>query len=122
MSARQRGALIRAVRRGARVGEEDRPVAAEVARRELLRLTQNVRPGRVLVFRVLQGLAAVFLAVVAVSAARNDDPLPAVLYGAAAVVFGSSALLARRRLDRQVARLARALEVNSPAQGEGLEV
>lgn len=118
LSARERGAIIRAVRRGDRVAEEDRPLAVEVARREVQRLTANVRPGRVLVWRVVQGLAAVFLLLVAIASFAAGDVARAGLYLAAALLFGSSALFAQKRLDDQVGRLARALEVNGPGQDD----
>ena len=122
MPARRRGALIRAVRRGDRVGDDDRALAVEIARREIARITRNASPGRVTVLRVLQGVAAVFLVLVTLAALSVGDGWLAAFYGGGALLFGSSALLARRRLDRQVARLARAIEVNAPAQDGAVEV
>lgn len=113
LPARQRGALIRAVRRGAQVAEPDRPLAAHLAQREIERVTNVVRPGRLTVWRAFQALAAVVAALATVAAVVSGDVGPALLYGACAVLFGSSALLARRRLDRQVARLTAARDANS---------
>ncbi|HVF04613.1 MAG TPA: hypothetical protein VNA20_07235 [Frankiaceae bacterium] len=113
LPARQRGALIRAVRRGDEVSEPDRALAAHIAQRELDRVTNVVRPGRLTVWRVFQALAAVVAALAAVTAVVNGDILPALLYGTGAVLFGTSALLARRRLARQVGRLVAARDANS---------
>lgn len=117
LSARQRGALIRAVRRGALVAEPDRPLAAEVAARELERIGRNVRPGRLRVWRAVQGVVAVFCLFVAAAAVTAGDSVRAAAFAAGSFVFGSSAVLARRRLDRQVARLTRARDVNGAPQG-----
>jgi hypothetical protein len=122
LPARERGALIRAVRRGERVAEADRPLAYEVATRELARINRNVRPGRLLVWRVGQGLLAVLFLFVAAAAVTAGDELRAAVFGALSAVVGSSALLARRRLDRQVARLTAARDMNAPPQGTPPEV
>lgn len=112
LPARRRGALVRAVRRGDLVGEPDRALAVAVADSELTRL-RGISPRRLLVARAVQGAVAALLALVTavyVSAGR----WPAVVaYGAGTVLFGTSALLARRRLDRQVARLELARERNA---------
>ena len=112
LPARRRGALVRAVRRGDLVGEPDRALAVAVADSELTRL-RGISPRRLLVARSVQGAVAALLALVTavyVSAGR----WPAVVaYGAGTVLFGTSALLARRRLDRQVARLELARERNA---------
>ena len=120
LSARERGALIRAVRRGERVAEADRAVAVTVADKELARIDRAIRPRRLLVWRALHGTAAVLCLLVAVAAVTVGDALRVVVFGAGAALFGSSALLAQRRLDRQVARLAAARAVNAQEDRPGV--
>ena len=112
MSARQRGALIRAVRRGEQVAEPDRPVAAAVARRELTRLT-SVRPGRVRLVRLVHAGIALCMAVLTAAHVSAGKWGGVVIYGGLAVVFGTAALLAPRRLAHEIGRAAQALERNS---------
>lgn len=112
LSVRRRGALIRAVRRGERVAEEDRALAVALATRELDRLTEVVRPARLTMWRVLHAIATVLLALAALASALAGRWAGVAFFGIGAAVFGSSALLARRRLARQVERLAAARDLN----------
>jgi hypothetical protein len=80
-------------------------------------VTTVVRPRRLAVWRLLHGGFAVVCAALAVIYALAGSPGGAVLPAVGALVFGTSAVRAPQRLDRQVGRLALARDRNAPEAG-----
>lgn len=113
MGGRERGALLDAVRAGRAVDPADAAIAVAVADRELKRLARVGRPARVTLWRMAHGIVAAWFLFWTVPMTLRGYWLGAVLAGAMAVVFGASALFARRRLVRRIGLVKQSRNLNA---------
>jgi hypothetical protein len=105
MGRRERAAVLDAVRAGAAVDPADAAVAVAVADRELRRLARVGKPFRMRVWRTAHAVAALWFLVLVVPMTLGGYWVGAVLAGLLAVVFGASAVFARKRLARRIGRV-----------------
>jgi hypothetical protein len=113
MGGRERGALLDAVRAGRAAGPGDAAIAVAVADRELKRLARVARPARLRLWRTAHAVAAAWFLFWVVPMTLRGYWLGALLAGAMAVVFGASALFARRRLVRRIGLVQRSRNLNA---------